>query len=343
MRQTSLMIVVVLLVAVPTLYADDSCGGLIAGGVFDTYSAQSAQVSASQFHQAMCSSELHAVGSSSNQSAGLSIGGFEIDLGMSMAAASQFQSQYRSEFCRQNDSSSVSQASLNAFRSVVSRDLVDAYNDCRRATAKGLQPEVHVLGDDSIAIDLTYTGAATPKVSTITVRPAEHVTCTGKLIEGAELSTKTIGTLCSRAADYHGKVLVTVETTEGRISKSLPPEPRPATEAELLKLAFARLARTEIGPDGSGYLRVGSTLVCWGQLSVPAGRTPSFNFAFSAPFRTPPVVTTALIGQNSGYTYGIYQHRVTADGFEGTALEAQNRNAENQPLIVSYVAFGQAR
>jgi hypothetical protein len=85
-------------------------------------------------------------------------------------------------------------------------------------------------------------------------------------------------------------------------------------------------------PDGS--------LMCWGQADLEGlTHTRSFSFKFKKPFAAKPIITYGIHPIGSGYSFALYNHTTSEDGYSGSLVEVNSRKT-GIPVSLSYVAIG---
>ena len=82
--------------------------------------------------------------------------------------------------------------------------------------------------------------------------------------------------------------------------------------------------------------------ICWGKVSlgISGGHVRQFDVLFQKAFATPPVVTTNIDVQSSGYAYAIYNSILDPKQYRGSIVEVQFRPNE-APVAFSFIAIGQ--
>lgn len=279
--------------------AQDPCGALLAGGVFNTFASSHYGLDQQQFHHAMCSGVIQASSSASSNDAALSFGSLKFDLGLSTSEAQSFQSYYQQKFCSSQDSSSLSTSQLNVFQRLVSPDLVQAYVSCSAAHRRGLESYASVSPDqNTVRFSLSFTppaaGTPPPKLQQILLSPQNGVSCVGNIQPDQPIDSNQYFLQCDRTTD--NPVKIAVVTQYGTVTQDLPARPQPPSATDIV---MAALPKGIILP---WYSRSGSVPVGWAICNGENG-TPDLRNRFL--MGTGDFAQVGQIGGSPTHTHGV--------------------------------------
>ena len=213
--------------------AQSNCEAVLAQGIFDAYSFQTAGLSKSAFHNAMCNGTVRTVESKSDHTNGTSVsigipGIIELSLGDSREGATRFQDQYKHYFCGEASASGVNVSSSEAFRRVASPVVLQAYTACVTTRSHGLEVNVTRPNLKVVTFDLAFNVAnSSAKFNALYLTPRKAARCRSANVKnGGELTATRSTITCSRAESYDNAFTVVLQTTAGAYTYEMPALPK---------------------------------------------------------------------------------------------------------------------
>jgi hypothetical protein len=106
--------------------------------------------------------------------------------------------------------------------------------------------------------------------------------------------------------------------------------------------------RGEVRDDGTGYLKIGETLICWGRqlLELPPDQNNrngrEFSFKFAEPFDGDPTVATSVLTAGSPHSFGVYRWKANSHAFFGGVINHPTDVRANVDVTMEYLAIGRA-
>lgn len=233
MRLNSGAVVLAMLMTSRVAAAQERCDALLAQGVFDAYAYRSHNLSQSAFHNAMCNGEIHQRNASSSAGGGGTIsvgipGIVDVALGGSGKDAHALQDLYKKLLCGEASSASVKAGAVESLASVASPVVLQAYNACLAAEAKGLR--VNVVRPDlmTVSFELNYSVVrSTATFDALYLNPKTAATCrSANLANGDKIDASSAEIVCARAPGFTAAFTIVLQTSVGAYVYRMPELPR---------------------------------------------------------------------------------------------------------------------